>query len=151
MYGSEHAVSFTVDLAAIKDYGNLVTTFRFGGSLIGGSIEIFKTSANGTIKLKGSSNVICTLGESMQTIRIVFDFDNSKIYAYDENGEVIDSVNTSIPKDFTGTTLEEWRQSYTNSITILNWYLADQGEAGFARYGMYIGALKIEEGNVFAK
>ena len=148
MHGSEHAVSFTVDLAAIAGYGNIVTTFRFGGSAIGGAVEIFKTYADGTVKLKNSSKVICTLSETMQTLRVVFDFDNSKIYAYDAQGELVDSVNASAPSGYAS--LEEWRQSYVSSVPILNWYLADQGGTGFDRYGMYIGSLKIEEGNAFA-
>ena len=147
MNGSEHVVSFTVDLAAIAEYGNLVTTFRFGGSAIGGVVEIFRTYADGTIKLKNGSKVICTLGEEMQTLRIAFDFDNAKIYAYDAAGQVIDSVSTSAPSGYAS--LEEWRQSYVSSVQILNWYLSDQGGTGFDRYGMYIGSIKIEEGNVF--
>ena len=147
MNGSEHVVSFTVDLAAIAGYGNIVTTFRFGGSAIGGTIEIFKTYADGTVKLKNSSKVICTLGEEMQTLRIAFDFDNAMIYAYDAQGQVIDSVSTKAPSGYAS--LEEWRQSYESSVQILNWYLADQGTVGFERYGMYIGSLKIEEGNAF--
>ena len=149
MHGSEHAVSFTVDLAAIAGYGNIVTTFRFGGSAIGGTIEIFKTYADGTVKLKNGSKVICTLAEDMQTLRIVFDFDNAKIFAYDENGELIDSVDTKAPSGYAS--LEEWRQSYVNTVSILNWYLSGHDGTDSERYGMYIGGLKIEESNVFDK
>ena len=149
MYGSEHAVSFTIDLASMAGHGNLVTTFRFGGSKIGGTVEIFTTSAAGAVKLKNGSKVLFTIGEEMQTLRVVFDFDNSKIYAYDENGELLDTVSTKAPSSFSGT-LEEWRQSYTG-VDIMNWYLSGQEATEKERCGMYIGQIKIEEGNVFAK
>ena len=154
-YSSENAISFTIDIASIEGYGLLDTTFRFGGSDVGGVVNLVKFGKDGTVKLNGSSTVLCTLSAEMQTLRFVIDFDQSKLLAYNANGEEIASAKFSAPSNAGVASAAEWREMLVSTgLQTFNWYVngndgSNNDDGSERRYGYLIGGIRIEETNVF--
>lgn len=130
---SENSATFIFKIARKEDASILVSDCRL--SVYNSTkCTIFTTSANGEVKLRGST-VIADLSKSdgFVTLRIVADFENSVFIAYDESG----NVTHSAPMGLDGM---EYKALLTDQI--FNWRASSAGT-------LLIDEYKVIEGNLF--
>ena len=116
------------------DIGLVIAIYEDGKSPIDAEGNVYIGSGD-------SKKAIGELTEELTTFRIVVDFAGSAILAYDENGNVIETLEVESPNAKCAT-LEEWRQSLVDRNYILNWRAEGLGS-------ICIESMRIEEGNAF--
>ena len=105
---------------------------------------IFATNEEGEVNLGGASGPLVTvIGEEKVTIRIVLDFKNEELRAYNDYGKVIATLAVK-PAAVSGTTtMSEWRKLLDSII----YYWIGQGTTSEGTLNIY--SIKIDEGNRF--
>ena len=142
MYGDELAASYTFTFSKAPGESAFASRMRFLDTSSKG-LSFFSIDAEGNVYIGDgdSKKAIGELTEELTTFRIVVDFAGSAILAYDENGNVIETLEVESP-NAEYATLEEWRQSLVDRNYILNWRAEGLGS-------ICIESMRIEEGNAF--
>ena len=154
MTSDDECASFTVTISKNKDEPPMASIFRIYTKKTPTSGEssdtisrqvIFSTNANGEVRLGDSVNgpLVTVLTEEKTTIRIVLDFKNEKLIAYNDYGEISAEVKVS-PKAVSGCeTMSEWRKLVDKHI--LYWIAGDSAPESSLR----IYSVRIDEGHRF--
>ena len=116
----EHALTIEVTMA--RTSGKNVTPgqlrLRRADASFISVIYPFKITSNGTVNLGGQSGyTIAVIGEEMQTVRVVVDFKEETMTAYDEEGRSILTYRFTLPgTDADSMSAEQWLSKLTGTI-----------------------------------
>lgn len=135
-----NSVTYTFSLAKDADMKLLSTVARlYGTSGIGGSpLNLFTTSTGGKLTVCGYTH---TLTEDFFTFSIEIDFENGRLIAYGESGNILGEQNFSAPPQENVSSTLEWKEKIKS--TVLNW--RNNGGGGELA-SIRIGLIRIEEG-----
>ncbi len=153
MYESTISYTFTFG----KNGSATIPTFEFrliGKHTVNGetgkgdsSIYLGIINANGEFVLGSSNIVLASIGDDPTTVRIVLDFENGTISAYDEWGNIIASVDMPAIPEYSGaTTYSEWKSCFQSYILYMR---RTGGNADKVNESLRIYGIRIEEGDAF--
>ncbi len=132
---SENSISYEISLAKAANTTVAKINFRVRQ---GDNTEYkFATISGGNLSAAGAT--IFTLTEELQTLRLVLDFENQKIIAYDADGGEMSTEDFTRPEAYA--TAEAWRAAFTKET--LNVRIQTAGT-------VVIGHILIAEGNIYA-
>ena len=145
---SNTAISYelSVKKEAGEELANVIFRLTTSGTAYGG-FNIFKIDgASGNVAFINSEKTFATITEEFTTIRITLDFQRSAVFAYDENGNVLDSMSISVPKVAAGnaqpTTMLEWQKvagNYLLFIQVAGREDAEKATVGFDNFKIIDG------------
>ena len=99
----ETAVSYVFDVKKLKDVPLALASLsvQTNGGTAGSASLANISDKDGSVTLANSSVVIANVGEEgFTTLRITLDFADGRIYAFDESGNVLDSVELKVPSKY---------------------------------------------------
>ncbi len=145
---SDDCLSMQLDFSAIGDDNVLAADIKIAtsggahGQLALASVD----PATGDVKLKGGSVAIANIKNGMARVRLVINFVFSTVSAYDEDGEVIDTVSL-VPPVNSVATLDEWRRVAKNYLLYLYMMNTNADKTTHATLGC--DNFRVVEGNIF--
>ena len=147
---TETAISYEFSLSKADDR-EAVSNLRLVLMLSKGSLILAEVNSSGEVKLAGSDKVIATLEAGAFTkFRISFDFETGTATAYDENGEILDSVTqTTVPNGFASFAELQRKGLKTHILffSILNNEYSSTGKPA----AILIDDVKVVDGKAFEK
>ncbi len=112
------------------------------------NIYLGKINENGEFTLGTGTTVVSAIGDKPVTIRIVLNFANGTIDAYDEWGNVLASTSMpDIPSHSGASNYQEWKQCFRSYLLYTR---RTGGSAEKIAESIRIYGIRIEEGNAFA-
>ena len=122
--GDRTVVTYRIDLARDGDRPAIKSNVRVRGETSKNTATIFSITQEGEVRLGGSSGgKIATLTEDFTTITISLDLLTGKMYAFDENGDVIQERIMTLPAVDAHLTYSEFMYKCKYAI---DWYTGVQ-------------------------
>ena len=134
---AEDCYTIEISMAKLSDLGVPRLTFRVRDDADGTKKTITIAELSGGV-LKVGGTEILTLTEELQTARLVIDFGDAKVYAFDGYGNGIASADITAPEGYES--VAQWQGAFVNEL--LNIYAGGGGTIVF-------GHVYIAEGNLY--
>ncbi len=149
---TETKLSIKFDLLPGEITSNLQINIATSGGAYGQLKLASLTGATGSFKLVDSSTEIANVNGGRTTVRLLVDFAAAKIYAYSEDGEVIDSATLTVPNPAVGNekpaTVADWQKVATNYL-LYAWMDNPQKKTEGATSSLGFDNITVAEGMIF--